>query len=460
MPSLEVRSPYDLSLIETLETTPDDQVDAMLARASAALDKPLPKHERIAILERAIEKARAAKEEIAMLVAREGGKPLTDARVEAERGVQGMRNAIETLNSQAGEEIPMGITPSSANRLAFTTREPIGIVVAVSAFNHPFNLIVHQVIPAVAVGCPVIVKPASATPLSCLKLVGMLREAGLPEQWCQVGLLGKEAAESLVTDPRVSFFSFIGSSRVGWHLRSKLAPGARCALEHGGVAPVIVDEDADLASVVPPLVKGGYYHAGQVCVSVQRIFVHRNILESFSKAFTEATQRLKLGDPCLAETEVGPLILPRENDRIASWVDEAVSGGATLLCGGKKVGDTCYEPTVILEPPADSKVATEEIFGPVTCIFEYKDLDEAIARANALPVAFQAAVFSKKIDTALYAVKRLAAATVMVNDHSAFRVDWMPFAGHRQSGLGTGGIPHTMTDMTHEKLIVLKSDSL
>ena len=206
---------------------------------------------------------------------------MIDSRIELARAVQGIREAANSIGQLTGHEIPMNLTTSSMNRMAFTTREPVGVVAAVSAFNHPFNLIVHQVIPGVAVGCPVIVKPALITPLSCLNLVSCLYEAGLPKEWVQVAICENSLAEKIVTDPRVSFLTFIGSGKVGWGLRSKLAPGARCALEHGGAAPVIVEADADIDDALPLLAKGGFYHAGQVCVSVQRIFVHEDIVEEF-----------------------------------------------------------------------------------------------------------------------------------------------------------------------------------
>lgn len=457
---LEVHSPFDLSTIASLEFTSNDSIEGLFQNAQHASQNPLSKHERIQILEKVIDSASSIREEISMLIANEGGKPLTDAVIEVDRGIQGIRNAIETLNAQAGEEIPMGLTPSSENRLAFTTREPIGTVVAISAFNHPFNLVVHQVIPAVATGCPVIIKPALTTPLSCVKLVGLLHEAGLPKEWCQLAILDNEGSEQLVTDERVRFFSFIGSAKVGWYLRSKLAPGTRCALEHGGAAPAIIDSNVDIDSIVAPLVKGAFYHAGQVCVSVQRIFVSNDIKDAFAEAFTAAVKKLKTGDARLPDTEVGPLILPREVDRVEEWVDEALADGAQALCGGKRISDTCFDPTVLLEPSKDSRVSSLEIFGPVACIYGYDKIDDAIERANSLPVAFQASVFTKDIDQAFYAAKRLNASAVMINDHTAFRVDWMPFAGRRTSGMGVGGIPRTMHEMTQEKLLVFKSPSL
>ena len=269
-----------------------------------------------------------------------------------------------------------------------------------------------------------------------------------------------ELAERLVTDPRVGFFSFIGSARVGWMLRSKLSPGTRCALEHGGAAPLMLAADADLELAVEAVAKGGFYHAGQVCVSVQRVFAHQDIARSFADALAARAVKLVVGDPSAPETEVGPLIRAKEVDRVDEWVREAVDGGAECLCGGERVGLQAYAPTVLFEPPAMARVSREEIFGPVVCVYAYDDLDEAIAQANALPFAFQAAVFTADLDRALHVFRRIDASAVMVNDHTAFRVDGMPFAGLRQSGLGIGGIPHTIRDMQIEKMMVVRSKSL
>jgi acyl-CoA reductase-like NAD-dependent aldehyde dehydrogenase len=366
-------------------------------------------------------------------------------------------NAADELRNLAGREVPMGLTAASTGRWAFTTKEPIGIVAAISAFNHPLNLIVHQVVPAIAVGCPVIVKPASTTPLSCIDLVALAHEAGLPEPWCQTFIpTGNDLSERLATDPRVAFVSFIGSARVGWSLRSKLAPGTRSALEHGGAAPAIVDRSADLNAIMDPLAKGGYYHAGQVCISTQRIFVHEDICSRFVERFADRVGLLKVGDPTREETDVGPLILPREADRIASWIAEARAGGARVVLGDTRHSETTLDPTILLAPSAAAKVSTDEIFGPVTCVYPYRDLDDAIAAANSLPVAFQASVFAQDIGIALHAAERLDASAIMVNDTTAFRTDWMPFAGRRQSGYGTGGVPFTMRDMTEERMIVLR----
>ncbi len=461
---LVVRAPFDGSEIAAVATGGRGAVEMALTTAeSAFLDRAawLPAARRIEILDRAAAIMSEEAEELAIDAAREGGKPLVDSRVEVARAIDGMAVCVETLRTQAGQEIPMGLNAASSNRLAFTRHEPIGVVVAVSAFNHPLNLIVHQVAPAVAVGCPVIVKPAGDTALSCLRFVEILRQAGLPEVWCQVFVTtDRGAATQLVTDPRVAFFSFIGSPGVGWKLRSQLAPGTRCALEHGGAAPSIVAADADLDDAIPLLAKGGFYHAGQVCVSVQRVFAHESIASTVAQRLAEHAKSMIVGDPTLADTDVGPLIRPAEVDRVEAWVAEAVESGAKIICGGQRISDTCFDCTVLFDPPADAKVSQLEIFGPVVCVYPYSEIDEVIARANALPFAFQAAVFTRDIDLAMKVYTEISASAVMVNDHTAFRVDWMPFAGLKQSGLGTGGIPHTMEDMQIVKMLVLRSKEL
>jgi acyl-CoA reductase-like NAD-dependent aldehyde dehydrogenase len=459
MSSLEVVAAWDQAPLRTLTMHDEVFCLAALERAYALFrdrDRWLPAHQRAAILERFAALVAERSEDLARTAAREGGKPLIDSRVELARAAQSAKVAIHEMWQQHGTEVPMGMTPSSEGRVAFTFREPRGVVLAISAFNHPFNLIVHQVIPAIATGCPVLVKPALATPLSCLTIVAMLRECGLPEDYCEVLLCTNEVAERLVTDRRVAFLTFIGSDRVGWHLRSRLAPGASCALEHGGAAPVIVDASADLEHAVPLLAKGGFYHAGQVCVSVQRIFVQRAISARFIDAIAAAAESLVVGDPLDERTEVGPLIAPREVDRVHAWVEEAVAAGGTLRTGGKRKGPTTYAPTVVVDPPDSARLSREEIFGPVVAVYPYDDRRDAIARANALDLSFQAAVFTRDVDVAFDTARRLDGLTVLVNDHPAFRVDWMPFGGHRRSGLGVGGIGPTMKDMQIERMLVLR----
>lgn len=462
--TLEVRCPYDDELLATVEQLGWDDIDKALTAAQKLhqdRNSWIPIPERLAILDRTAGLMEEQREKLAMDAAAEGGKPLPDSQVEVNRAIEGVRLAAEALRNQVGEQVPMGISPASANRITFSIHEPIGVVVAVSAFNHPLNLIVHQVVPAVAAGCPVLVKPAAATPISCFRLVALLRAAGLPDAWCQVVTPTNNAiATQMVSDPRCAFFSFIGSAKVGWMLRSKLAPGARCALEHGGVAPVICMADADLDDAIPLLAKGGFYHAGQVCVSVQRVYAQKAIAESLAQRLSEAAQKMTVGDPRSAETEVGPLIAPAEVERVHQWVNEAVAAGAKLLCGGKPLDNQCYEPTVLLNPPDDCTISQNEVFGPVVCVYEFDDPTEALDRANALDVSFQASVFTQDIDQALRLFKGINASAVMINDHTAFRVDWMPFAGLKHSGHGVGGIHYTLEDMQISKMAVVRSPSL
>ena len=464
MTDILVTAPYDGSAIDSVPNSTMEDVENAMATAHALhrnRDGWLSKPQRIDILRRAAEIIKERREDLALQAAREGGKPLMDSLVEIDRAADGVENCVEVLRSEGGRVIPMSLNPSSTGRVAFTQFEPIGPVVAVSAFNHPFNLIVHQVTPAIAVGCPVVVKPADITPLSCFAFADILYEAGLPKEWCQIVVpQDLDVASALVSDERNAFFSFIGSARVGWMLRSKLAPGTRCALEHGGAAPVILAADADLDDALPRLAKGGFYHAGQVCVSVQRIFAHSSIAEKAAEGLAGLGAKMRVGDPTLADTEVGPLIRTGEVDRVDEWVQAAIAGGAKCLTGGEKLSDTCYKPTVLLNPPADANVSTMEIFGPVICVYAYDDIDEAIEQANSLPVSFQAAVMTKDIDTAMRVYNRIDATAVMVNEHTAFRVDWMPFAGARSSGHGVGGIPFTMHEMQIEKMMVLRSDEL
>lgn len=462
---IKVVTALDNTPIVTIPKISEAETFAKLEQAFSAYNNRgewLKHHQKIDILNKVADLVAQNAEEFALNIAKEGGKPLVDAKVEVARAIMGIKQAVKDLSHTfTGQEIPMGFTPASDNRMAFTTREPIGVVFAISAFNHPLNLIVHQIVPAIAVGCPVLVKPASKTPMSCINFVELLYKAGLPRNLCSVVLCDNTVAEKIVADERVAFFSFIGSAQVGWYLRNKLANGTRYALEHGGVAAVVVDKDVvNMQEVVKSCVKGGYYHAGQVCISIQRIFVHNSVYNQFVEEFVEEVKKLKVGDPTDIKTEVGPLISEGELNRVDQWVKEAVQEGATLACGGKPITSKLYEATVLLNPSADSKVSKHEVFGPVVAIYSYSNLQDAVKQVNSVNMPFQSAVFSSNISTISYAYKNIDAAAVVVNDSTTFRVDWMPFAGRRSAGYGIGGIEHTMHEMTQHKMIVIKDNAL
>lgn len=459
MTILKVENPYTRKVIAEIEM--DDQ-SAALKKLSAAkqlhLEHPkgLPKYQRIEILERFVELLKTNRAELIQLSVQEGGKPLVDTEVEMDRAINGVKLGIQAVHTIGGKEIPMGLTPSSENHMAYTQQLPIGVVLSISAFNHPINLAIHQIIPAIAAGCPVIYKPALSTPLVSKRLIDLLFEAGLPKAWCTYLICDNVTTGLLAEAEELGYVSFIGSSKVGWSLKAKLAPGVHIALEHGGIAPVIVAEDANLNKAVPAIAKAGFYHAGQVCVSAQRVYVHASKIDAFVALLNSSAQQQKVGDASQNTTEIGPIISVESLTRISNWVQEALNEGATLICGGNILKNNCFEPTILLNPSPESKVSCEEIFGPVICIYSYENDSDAIAFANNSPFVFQSAAYTESLEKALFFSENLNGSAVMINEHTAFRVDWMPFGGQAQSGIGVGGINYSTQEMLKEKLVVIK----
>jgi len=455
---MDVRSPYSGELLATVESASPEVIEQALANAEEARRSIMPKlpaHARARIL---LQVARLMEREFDALVlgiTQEGGKPFTDAKVEVSRAINTVTLAAHEATSLDGEQLQMDRAPGHENRLAFVTREPIGVVAAISAFNHPVNLIAHQVAPAIAAGCPVVVKPASTTPLSCIRMGRLFLEAGLPEKCLSVVPCRGGNAAPLATDRRVSYLTFIGSAAVGWELRRKLHPGIRSSLEHGGTATSIVAADADLKLVAEKSLKGGYYHAGQVCVSVQNILLHRTLYDRFAEMFTPMVEKLVVGDPTDPKTEVGPIIDQSELDRIARTVDAAIKDGAQVLTGAERMDHQCYRPTLLGRTRRGMEVFDEEIFGPVVNLCAFDDLDEAIHIANDSKFGFQSSVYSANVDTAFHVARHLNASAVMINDHTAYRVDWMPFGGRDYSGIGMGGVKYAVHEMIRPKLYVL-----
>ncbi len=457
---LKVKSPWNQDEIGSVKTSKADEIEQILIDANIVSKNKandFPPKKRIEILKKFNQKIKANLENLAELATSEGGKPITDSIIEIKRGAEGVECCIEVLKSDCGTVIPMNINEASSNRIAFTQKEPIGVVLAISAFNHPFNLIIHQVIPAIATGCVVIVKPAEDTPLSCKKIVEMLYESGLPKNRCHFVMPENlELATKLVADERIDFFSFIGSSKVGWFLRSKLASGTRCSLEHGGMAPTFITNNSEIDLSAKSIARGGFYHAGQVCVSVQRIYVDKKISKTFTEKFIEEVKKVKIGNPFHSETVVGPLIRNSEVLRVDEWVNESLSNNSKLLLGGKILSSSTYDKTIILNPKKEDKLCQFEIFGPVVTIHEYDEFESAISDANDVSASFQTSIFSNKIDEVLKFYEKINASSVFHNEHTAFRVDWMPFAGLKHSGHGIGGMKYSMNDMQIEKMLVLK----
>lgn len=457
---LEVKSPWNHETVGSVKTHNASEIEEIVqevCRVSVNKGQDFPPKERINVLKSFIKIIENNTKSLAELATSEGGKPITDSIIEIKRGAEGVESCIEVLKSESGMVIPMNINEASSNRIAFTQKEPIGVVLAISAFNHPFNLIIHQVIPAIATGCTVIVKPAEDTPLSCLKIIEMLYEAGLPKNRCHFVMPENlDLATKLVSDQRIDFFSFIGSSKVGWFLRSKLAPGTRCSLEHGGMAPTFITKNSDLDQCAKSLARGGFYHAGQVCVSVQRIYLSKEVSDTFINKFKEEVKKVNLGDPMDKKTVVGPLIRDSEIKRVHQWVGESIENGSELILGGKILSESTYDKTIILNPKKGDKISQFEIFGPVVTINEFENLENAIDDANSVNVSFQTSIFTNQIDELLRFYTKINASSVFHNDHTAFRVDWMPFAGLKDSGHGIGGMKYSMHDMQIDKMLVLR----
>lgn len=456
----DITSPNDLAPFTKVQFGTGEDADKILSFISIAQEKmrALPASEKIRILKAVASEIGKNTDQLALVIAREGGKPLKDARVEVIRAKDTFELCAEECWRLHGEVIPMDRTEAGKGHLNFTTREPIGPVLAISAFNHPLNNLAHQVGPAIASGNAVVLKPASGTPVCAFLLEDMFRTAGLPAECLTVFTASTDHVEKLVTSEKFSFVSFIGSPKVGWELRKKIAPGTRISMEHGGQAPAILREDADLREAIPHLLRSSFYHAGQVCISTQRIFAHRNIFEVFKNEFVQRAKKLKTGTAMDDTVDVGPLISPKEVVRIKKDIDEAIKRGGKLLCGNEVQGNAqqFLTPTILADVPRDTSLMTSEAFAPVVCLNSYEDEEELVKYLNSNRYPFETCLYTKDIKAALNLTQKISAMTLVVNNHNAFRVDWMPFGGHGLAGLGMGGVKYAMEEMTKIKQVILK----
>jgi acyl-CoA reductase-like NAD-dependent aldehyde dehydrogenase len=455
--AMVVRRPWNGSEVATMATTTLDEVDAVLdrARVGAEAMRWLPAWKRAQILERASHLIEDNVEQIGRLIAAEGGKPLKDARVEAKRGASTFRWASEEAKRTAGEIIEMDADPSGEDRFGWTIREPRGVILAISPFNFPLNLVAHKVAPAIAAGNAVVLKPASTTPLTALRLAELLVEAGLPEEALQVVVgPGSTVGQKLVVDERVNMVSFTGSPPVGRQI-ARDAGMKMVTLELGNNSATIVDEDAHLELAVQRVVAGGFANSGQVCISVQRVVVHQRVYDEFLSRLVPAVAALKVGDPLDEATDVASLITASEVERVKAWVQEAIDQGATLATGGVD-GDGRLLPTVLTDVTREMKVCAMEVFGPVLSVMKARDLCEAIEISNDSEMGLQAGVFTRDLNKALYAAKHLEVGGVMINEVPTFRVDHMPYGGIKGSGIGREGVKYAIREMTEMKMIAIR----
>ena len=459
-PLMEVKNKYDGKIVGTLPTARKEDVEAAIDAAEHAEDvmADMPAYKRADILLKTAALLRERSDDLAKTIAAEAGKALKFARAEVERAISTFTIAAEEAKRLHGETIPLDAVPAGEGYFGFWTRRPVGVIVAISPFNFPLNLVAHKVAPALASGNTLVLKPASTTPLAAVKLCQILQEAGLPAGAINLVVgSGGTVGEWLVTDPRVDKITFTGSPEVGRHILS-VAGIKKVTLELGNTSPVVVAPDADLDFVAKRCAVGAYYNSGQVCISVQRIYSEKSVYEPFSEKFVKATEAMVVGDPLDERVDVGPMIDSKEVDRIEDWVREAQTSGAKVLTGGKRDG-TVYYPTVLADVHEDMKVIAEEAFAPVASIISSDDFESALKQANDTKFGLQVGVFTNDINRVFKAVRRLNFGGVIVNDTPNFRADHMPYGGNRQSGLGREGVKFAMEDMTNIQLVAIRLNS-
>ncbi|NOX38744.1 MAG: aldehyde dehydrogenase family protein [Calditrichaeota bacterium] len=456
---IEVRDPYNNHIIDTVPRATVEDVQAAIAAAEKgfAVSRRLPVHQRIAILYRTAEIVKEQQEAFARTIAREGSKTIREARKEVARCINTLQISAEEARRIVGETLPFDNMPGSENRVGYYYRVPIGIIVAITPFNDPLNLVAHKLGPAIAGGNAVVLKPATATPLSALKLGQAFLNAGLPPGILNIVTgYGHEIGDALVTDERVRMITFTGGYEAGLDITRK-AGLKKIAMELGSNSPVIVLKDAPLEKAVEQTVSGAFWAAGQNCLGVQRVFVESPIFDKFTRRFVERTRQLRVGDKLDERTDMGPMISEKEARRIEQWVQRAIEKGARLLTGGKRRG-AIYEPTVLTDVPPGVEVDCQEVFAPVVSLYRVANLEEAIQRANQVPYGLQAGIFTRNIELAFKAIRELEVGGVMINDSSDYRVDLMPFGGVKRSGLGREGIKFALQEMTEPKVVCFQLD--
>ena len=457
---MEVKNKYNGAVIAALPTARKEDVDAAIAAAERAEDvmADMPAYKRADILLRAAALMRERADDLAKTIAAEAGKALKFARAEVDRAQSTFTIAAEEAKRLHGETIPLDAVPAGEGYFGFWTRRPVGVIAAISPFNFPLNLVAHKVAPALAAGNTLVLKPASTTPLTAVKLCQILQDAGLPAGAINLVVgSGGTVGEWLVTDERVDKITFTGSPDVGRHILS-VAGIKKVTLELGNTSPVVVAPDADLDFVAKRCAVGAFYNSGQVCISVQRIYSEKQVYEPFSEKFVKATEAMVVGDPLDERVDVGPMIDSKEVDRVEGWVREAQTSGAKVLTGGKRDG-TVYYPTILSNVDDEMKVISEEVFAPVASIISSDDFESALRQANDTKFGLQVGVFTKDIDRVFKAVRRLNFGGVIINDTPSFRADHMPYGGNRQSGLGREGVKFAMEDMTNIQMVAIRLNS-
>ncbi|MCW5873405.1 MAG: aldehyde dehydrogenase family protein [Anaerolineales bacterium] len=451
--AIEVRSPYNDALVAVVHRAGPKEIEQAIADATRAFQvtRKLPSWKKAEVLMKVSEGILARREDLARTIALEAGKPIRTARLEVDRAAYTFQVAAEESKRHYGEIVPLDWLPGTENRVAHIHRVPLGPIAGIAPFNFPLNLVAHKVAPAMAAGNPIVLRPASATPVSALKLGEIIQEAGWPDGGYSVVTSATKDAAPLIEDPRIKLLTFTGSPAVGWSLKGK-AGMKRVTLELGGNAGVIVHDDADVKYAAERVAWGGFSYAGQSCISVQRVYASAKIYEDFVDDLIPRVKALVVGDPLDEKTDVGPVIDSGAADRVEEWLAEAKAGGAEVLAGGKREGNL-VEPTVLASLKEDMNVSCQEVFGPLVGLFQYADVNQAIHSVGASDFGLQAGIFTN--DTAIInkAFEEIEVGGLMVNDVSTFRIDHMPYGGVKQSGFGREGLRYAIEEMTELKLI-------
>lgn len=451
----DVISPYDGAVAgHVVDATGKDVEDAVSsALRGADTMRGITAQARAAVLFRGVEILKDRREEMARLITAESAKPLRDARGEVGRAIQTLTLSAEEATRLSGEVVPMDAFAGGEGKVAWTRREPRGVIAAITPFNFPLNLVMHKVAPALASGNAVVLKPAPATPLTGIRLVEILLEAGCPNEAVSVLPGGTEIAQALVNHPDVAMVSFTGSVPAGRSIEAA-APHKKVTLELGNAGAVVVAPDADVDRALDRCVPAAYAFAGQVCIAVQRVFVHRSLFDDFTGRWVEAAAALKVGDPMDEDTRLSAMINTAAADRVDQWVDEAITAGAKAPLRGRRDGNM-LSPTVLTNAPSDARVSCDEVFGPVAVLYAYDDYDAVLDAVNGTPFGLQASVFTSDLKLAMRAVDRLRMGTVLINEAPNFRLDAMPYGGIKSSGVGREGPRYAIEDMTEPKLVIL-----
>jgi len=452
---VEIRAPYDGSVIGSVFQGRREHAEAAIAAAVKAFGttRRLPAFERQRVLRRVSENISERKQEFARTMAQEAGKPIKAARTEVERAIFTFNVAAEESTRIYGEYLPLDWQEFTAGRWGIVRRFPLGPIAGITPFNFPLNLVAHKVAPAIAAGCPLVLKPAPQTPFTAMLLAEAVQQAGWPDGGLNVLPLSNEDAGLLVSDERIKLISFTGSASVGWQIKKNCGK-KKVVLELGGNAGVIVHSDADLVYAADRCVMGGFSYAGQTCISVQRILVERSVCGKFTDLLLEGVKKLKTGDPLDDSTDLGPLIRESDAVRASDWIQEALRGGARVLCGGRRRGPT-LEPTVLTGTRPDMKVNCQEIFAPVVTIEPYDDFDQALRQINNSPYGLQAGLFTRDAKLIFNAYEELEVGGLVAGDVPSFRIDHMPYGGIKDSGLGREGLRYAIEEMTEPKLLVM-----